>query len=603
MGNIMTSMYTGVSGIRTNQSSLNTVSHNLANINTEGYVRQQIVTSDTVYNSVGQSHVSMLQVGYGTNIQTIRQVRDVFLDKAYRTEVGRQGFYQAQSEATKEMETVLGEMEGEAFHQDITDFWNTLQELAKEPDSIVKRAAVVSEASTLVERSSSIYNALVKYQQNLNTQIQDKVNRINDIGNQINELNTKIVRYECASENANDLRDSRNALLDELGKLVNISYSEDSTGNVNVSIEGRQFVWDRSVYDLAAIKDEDASGLLSVVWNDGQNTPLYDLTKECKSENNSNVGSLKGLLVARGTSNANYTDIPVRENFATDEEYSAAVSKFNTEVNPSIVMSTMAQFDQLIHGIVTSINDVLCPNTSYDKYLQGMKLDGAGITDMQVKDAAGNVVDMSNVLVWDEANAPVGMDANKTPREELFERKYTERYTEMNLSYKDAEGNLQEKKIYVYNKEDKNDIYSLYTADQLQINDEMQREVSLLPLSGTSIQGSTAEFAFDKCKELVEAFNKKAFTLSPNQLTKYSFADYYTALVGDLATKGHMYDSMATEQETVATNIDNQRSTVLGVSSEEELTNMIRYQYAYGANSKYINVINDMLDTIINSMG
>ena len=60
---------------------------------------------------------------------------------------------------------------------------------------------------------------------------------------------------------------------------------------------------------------------------------------------------------------------------------------------------------------------------------------------------------------------------------------------------------------------------------------------------------------------------------------------------------------MAAEQQTVASNIDNQRSTILGVSSEEELTNMIRYQYAYGANSKYINVINDMLDTIINSMG
>ena len=149
MGNIMTSMWTGVSGLKANQSSLNTVSHNLANINTEGYVRQQIVTKDTIYNTMGNTHISMLQVGYGTNIQEIRQVRDVFLDKAYRIEVGRQGFYESQSEATQEIETVLGELEGEAFHDDISSFRNTLQELAKEPDSIVKRAAVVSQASTL----------------------------------------------------------------------------------------------------------------------------------------------------------------------------------------------------------------------------------------------------------------------------------------------------------------------------------------------------------------------------------------------------------------------------------------------------------------------
>ena len=185
MGNIMTSMWTGVSGLKTNQSSLNTVSHNLANINTEGYVRQQIVTKDTIYNTMGNSHISMLQVGYGSNIQEIRQVRDVFLDKAYRIEVGRQGFYESQSEATQEIETVLGELEGEAFHDEISSFRNTLQELAKEPDSIVKRAAVVSQASTFIERSQSIYHAFKKYQQNLNTQVQDKVNRINEIGNQV----------------------------------------------------------------------------------------------------------------------------------------------------------------------------------------------------------------------------------------------------------------------------------------------------------------------------------------------------------------------------------------------------------------------------------
>lgn len=600
MGNIMTSMWTGVSGLKTNQSSLNTAGHNLANINTEGYVRQQLVNTDTIYTSVGTSHISSLQVGYGTNIQEIRQVRDVFLDKAYRVEVGRQGFYEAQSEATQEIEAVLGELEGEAFHQDITYFWNTLQELAKEPDSIVKRAAVVSEAGTLLERAQSIYDAFGKYQKNLNTQVQDKVNRINQIGQQIKELNDQIVRYECASENANDLRDSRNQLLDELGKMVKITYSEDATGNVNVSIEGRQFVWDRSVYGLTTKKMEDSSELLEVVWDDGQNTPLYDLTQECKSENNSNIGSLKGVLVARGNTSANYTDIPVRENFNSDADFNDAVKKYNAEVDSSVVRNTMAQFDQLIHGMVTAINDVLCPNVSFDAYMKGMGINGTGAS---VTGSDGKTIDMSKVKVWDEANAPVGMDPNHTPRQELFERKYTERYTEATLSYVDANGDPQSRKIYIYNEEDPNNVYSLYTLDSIQINDEMQKDVSLLPLSSTSLNGGTAQFAFDKCQQLVDVFNKKEHTLSPNQLTKYTFADYYTALVGEVGTKGKTFESMATEQETVATNLDNQRSTVMGVSQEEELTNIIRFQYAYGASSKYINVINDMLDTIIKSMG
>ncbi len=601
MGNIMTSMYTGVSGMRTNQASLNTVSHNLANINTDGYVRQQIVTSDSIYSTNGQTHISMMQVGYGSNIQEIRQVRDVFMDKAYRLEVGRQGFYESQSEATQEIETVLGELEGEAFHQNITYFWNTLQELAKEPDSIVKRAAVVSEASTLLERSKNIYSAFGKYQKNLNTQVQNKVDRINEIGNQIVELNRKIVRYECASENANDLRDSRNTLLDELGEMVRISYTEDKTGNVDVNIEGRQFVADNSLYGLTTLKPDDAAGLLEVAWDDGQNTPLYDLTKECKSENNSNIGSLKGLLVARGNQTANYADIPVREEFKTDAEFNDALKVYNEQINPSVVRATMAQFDQLIHGIVTAINDVLCPNTTFDKYLEGIGVSNSA-PGLKVVDDTGKEVKTSEVLFWDEGNAPVGMDGNHTPREELFEREYTERYREAIMTYSDGTNTIQ-KKVYIYNEENPSNIYSLYTTDQLRINDEMQKEVSLMPLSGTNANGHKDQYSFDKCAELVNTFNEKAFTLSPNQLTKYSFSEYYTAFVGDVATKGKMFDSMAKEQQTVASNIDTQRATVLGVSSEEELTNMIRFQYAYGANSKYINVINDMLDTIINSMG
>lgn len=604
MGNIMTSMYTGVSGLRTNQTSLNTVSHNLANVNTHGYVRQQVVSADTLYNTVGDSHISKLQVGYGSTVDTIRQVRDVFLDKAYRTEVGRQGFYESQNEAAMEIESLFGELDGVPFHDDISDFWVTLQELAKEPDSIVKREAVVSQGGSLIERASTISSALKSYQSNLNTKVQDEVNRVNEIGHEIKQLNELIVSYECGSENANDLRDTRNALLDELGKIVKISYKEDMTGNVNVSIEGRQFVFDNDVYELKTTKKDDVLGLLSVEWDDGMDTPLYDLTKPCLSENNSNVGSLKGLLVARGDSSANYSDIPIRENFATDEDYASAVKTYNETINYSILKTTQAQFDQLVHGIVTAINDVLCPNTSFGDLKNFMGKDITGTPTFKVVDDKGVEVHLDDaVLVWDEENAPVGMDINHTPAQELFERKNMERYEKLNLEITEPGGKVTTKTVYVYNEEDPADMYSLYTTDQLRVNPEIQKDVSLLPLSATADQGLSDAFAMNKCKELVECFNQKFSTLSPNHLTSYTFTEYYTTFTGNIATLGNTFQKNAEKQLEVATTFDNQRSTILGVSSEEELTNMIKYQYAYGASSKYINVINDMLETIIQSMG
>src|SRR5574344_2083793 len=132
---LMSSFYVGVSGLSVSQASVNTTSHNMANLDTQGYVRQQVLTKDSVYNNIGVTAINTMQVGLGTNMATIRQVRDVFLDKAYRLEVGRLSFYEAQSESVGEVEGLFGELEGEAFQDNLNDFWVSLQELAKEPDN------------------------------------------------------------------------------------------------------------------------------------------------------------------------------------------------------------------------------------------------------------------------------------------------------------------------------------------------------------------------------------------------------------------------------------------------------------------------------------
>lgn len=604
MGNLMTSIYTGVSGIQSNQTGLNVVSHNLANVNTEGFVRQQMVGKDKYYNNIGMNNISTLQVGYGTSVATIRQVRSVFLDKAYRVETGRKEFYKSQSEAASELEGLFGEISGEAFSEDISDFWTSIQELSKEPDSIVKRAAVVSRASTLIERATSIYNGMTSYQQNLNQKILQQVNRVNEIGHQIVDLNDLIVRNESDGQNANDMRDTRNALLDELSEIVKISYEEDPTGRVTVAIEGRQFVSDVNVFELSTTKQDNAEGLIDVTWQDEKNTPLYDLSEKCVSKNNSNVGGLKGLLVARGNKKGNYLDIPVRENYASDLEYNKAVDTYNSDIANSIIPNTQAQFDQLVHGIVSAVNNVLSPTTQVGNYLSNLGISKASVTSLTMSDGTAIALDSKDVLVWDEANAPVGMEENNTPPgEELFSRKYTKRYTEATLSYTDEDGNPQTKTVFVYNKENKDDIYSQYTLGQIMINPDVQKEVSKLPLSGTSNAGLEGAYDMKICSKLSDIFSGKFAALSPNEITQYNFSDYYTALTGSVATKGHEFNKLADSYQDMAASLDNQRQQIMGVSSEEELTNMLKYQWAYSASSKYMNVINDLLETVINNLG
>ena len=264
---LMDALYIGVSGLRTSQNALNTTSHNITNAETPGFVRQQTVMTDFGYTNIGGNKISTWQVGMGVDTQVVRQVRDQFLDQAYRKESGRQQFYEVQFEAAFEMQEVMGELEGVQFQKSIEDFWVALQELAKEPDSIVTRATLIQNGVNFVEHAENIYEQIQTYQIDLNTQIQTKVDRINEIGDKIRELNNKIAFYECTGrEHANDLRDERNLLLDELGGLIDITYKEEPDGRVSIRAEEVPFLLEDHVFYMATKPISEDSEMLIPYW-------------------------------------------------------------------------------------------------------------------------------------------------------------------------------------------------------------------------------------------------------------------------------------------------------------------------------------------------
>lgn len=549
-------LYVGVSGLNVSQTALNITSHNLANVDTKGFVRQQAVITDFRYVKLGMNHISTLQQGLGADFATVRQVRDLFLDRAYRQEIGRQAYYEAQYQAVSEVEGLFGELEGITFQSSLNEFWVSLQELAKEPDSIAARASLIQNAVTLVERTENISNALNDYQINLNTQIQKQVNRINEIGDSIKELNTKIRMYESnKQEKANDLRDQRNLLLDELGKMALISYKEDASGVVNVSIEGTPFVSDEVVYHMKTERVNETSPMLKPVWEAHGNMDVFNLDQVPTSEGNTDIGSLKGLLIARGNKQGNYTDI----------------ANYDEIKNASTIMAVQIQFDQLIHGIVTTINDILCPNKKVTL------ADGSG-----------------EVYILDTDKAPVGL--NGIAGEALFDRKTVKRYEERYIVGTDEYGNTISDTVLVYNEENPADKYSLYTLGELEVNPVLLQNNAYLPLSSNTGSG---DFDIKIAEELVTKWQEPFATLTPNDLTKFNFGDYYTAFISEIANRGEQYNTISTTQASMVETIDNQRSQITGVSSDEELTNLIKYQHAYNASARYINVVSEMLEHII----
>ncbi|MSS63876.1 flagellar hook-associated protein FlgK [Velocimicrobium porci] len=706
MSNLMTSMYTGVSGLRVNQSALNTTAHNIANVDTKGFTRQQVLAGDFSYLTVGQSYISSMQVGLGTDMQIIRQVRDAFADKGYRTESGRLAFYEQQKSMVEEIENVFGELEGAAFKNTLTSMWEAMSALASEPGDIAKRGIVVSTAKVFLNRAQTISTQLQEYQKNLNSQIQEKVDRVNAIGDRIKELNKIVQRYEGSGQQANDYRDERNQLLDELSKIVKCTYEEDTFGVVTVNVEGVQFVTSDQVFHMATehtvtehekekakainncmkeiysalengdpiadikgmdewkelskygnlsiVEDKDPatgnptgitrvmfneiqlmqydnnnnagemieylskqSELLNVVWTGNGCGDVFKLNGEYNSAMQTDIGGLKGLMVARGSYTANYSDIPKESDYLKADgtvdtvKYKQAVDTYNKYVDSSVLVSIQAQFDQLVHSLVTTINDILSPNMKLteNSVVDLFGLDQNTVTADQAKNAViksadGTVYQLSdNLMVLDVKNASTGMDENKTVGEALFNRKNKDRYTEATMTVEgtDENGNPKtyEKKVYIYNQEYDTDPYSLFTIDQIEINNEIANDYSKLPLSYNQYSGLLGGFDMKTCQKLLDAWDVKGLKLDPNTLTTNNFQDYYTSMISSLANRGNVYNKMVSSQEDVVSKFENARQEVAGVSSDDELTNLIKYQHAYNASSRYINAINEMLEHLV----
>ena len=642
----MTSLSVGVSGLKTSQSAVNTTAHNLANVATDGYSRQQVLCGDTAYNKIGETYINYLQVGIGTEVSIVKQNRDVFFDKAYRLEIGRQNYYDVQSSAIGEIENLFGELGGVNFQKDLTDMWSSIEELAKEPDSIVKRTSLIETANTFMLRAQDIYDQIGVYQKSLDIQIQDAVDRINEIGQEIYSLNALIAKCEVGPEQANDYRDYRNVLLDELAEYVSISTKEDFQGVVTVNVEGTQFISPSYVMKMKTVQIDESTPMLTALWEDDYN--IFNLEQRVSTEQDTDVGKLKSLLIARGSKTANYTDIPDRNDkkyYTTDDEgnskflggtYALDVEKYNSTVGASVIMSVQSGFDRLVHGVVTAINDALCPNDTINNTLSNMGLTTEEtsivfsktkqVGDSEVREETevtetGKIVrtyiddelvdeteedtsfTIEDVRIWDEYNSGLGMDADTTPREELFVRQSWERYSEATITVTDEEGNTYDKTVWVYNEEEVDDPYSQYTIQQLKLNQDILQEPSKIPLSGNNYKGNYGGYDVEACDRLIEIWNEDFAVLNPNVYTTSTFTEYYAAFIGDIATVGSEYYGMYENQLDLVKDINNSRQEVSGVSSDEELSNMIMYQHAYNASSRYITAVDQMLEDILNKLG
>ena len=197
MANSFGSLYIGSSSLRNHQNAINTTANNLANVGTTGHVRQQVLFTDENYIKFANAAISPQQYGLGVSIGDVVHTRDMFLDKLYRSTSARSAFYETSYEAAYEVQTYLQEMEGKQFQNALKDFWNAFNNFGTDPGNSTAQNMVIQKASLFLSRSKAVYSGLKSYQKNINTQISEKIDKVNELAQNIFDLNYEIQKIEA----------------------------------------------------------------------------------------------------------------------------------------------------------------------------------------------------------------------------------------------------------------------------------------------------------------------------------------------------------------------------------------------------------------------
>lgn len=258
------------SALTTSQQALTVVGHNVANVNTPGYSRQETVLTERPPVN-GQPGM----VGTGVQAQSIRRYTDQFINRQLTTVQQNLGRLSVSREELFRLQNVFGDSNNQGIAARMNDFFRGLQDVSTDPNGLAARSVLLANAKQLASSVNQVSSDLITAKQSLNFQVQQTVTEINSLSKQIATLNSQIVTAEVTGQSANDLRDQRDLALNELASRIDVTTVESRTGALTVfAARGQVLVEESSVRELDAIEDPDNEGLLSVGYSTGGTRPL-----------------------------------------------------------------------------------------------------------------------------------------------------------------------------------------------------------------------------------------------------------------------------------------------------------------------------------------
>jgi flagellar hook-associated protein 1 FlgK len=576
MRSTFSGLNTVVRGIYGQQLSLNTVGHNIANANTEGYSRQRVnlTTSrpEVVYGGSGA-----LQVGTGVTIQSVTRARDVFADRQYWKESSGLGYGIGAQSTLSQVEDIFHDDADTGIQTILNNFWQSWQTLATNASNDSARTAVRERGAELVQAITHAGDELKDLVANINDTLEIKVTTVNNITAEIASLNKQIANIEVGGrDNANDLRDRRDFLVDKLSTLMNVRVFEDA--NHNYIVQGGDIVLADgqgntalALNDLSTAMDPDYGIELRYIVAADNKMPIKFTNGELAALQEANTTVAKGYLDQLSTMSQYLLqefNAVHRAGFGSDN---TTGNNFFGDPSVNYATATYSKGGWL---------DALSINR--DLYNTG------GIAKIAAKTLVSNPVEQSNAT---GGQGTVGGTYTGTGYTAMSVRitgvaagaaTGVEYSTDGGITWTAGTGagpfNLTLGLTITIAADADNAVGDTYTFSVPQGNASGDNATLL----GNALKNPTA---------------------AASVLAGSSLDEYYGSLVGRLGIESQSAARLAENQQILVDQITTWRLATAGVNIDEEMTDMIRFQKGYNAAARILTSIDEMLDKLINGTG
>lgn len=599
------------SGIRAANAALNTTANNIANTHTDGYSRQQVTQEAAdalrLFTTYGCA-------GAGVDTVAIERVRDEFYDLRFRNNNSTLGEYDIKKYYTGTIEEYLDDDGDTGFATIFNEFMRTLQDASNNASQRDYKATFIASAQKLAEYFNTTAGNLQALQKDVNEEIKLRVERINSITSEIATLNKQINVVEMTGTRANQLRDKRDLLLDELSEIVDIKTEEypvtdpynpeRETGGTRfiVSIAGNQPIVDggdyhklecRSRADNEKVNQSDADGLYDIYWDNGNDFNL---------NNASMGGSLKGLVAMRdGNNNKAFQGVvqTVRKGQLGTEVTVKASRDFLSNMNKCSLSDTGGS--------------IVIGNTLY--YYQDWEYNENDGTFKFIMDDKKCDTVVTAGKVGREVEVGVDINYQGIPyylsQMNEFARAFAAKVNEIFTSGYDKQGNpgamfftarkpvagnsILDSQYAMEDFQDADKYYEL-TAFNIEINDALAAEPDLL---GTKSMSETGVEENGQLKELIAALEDKSKFSFRNATAK----EFLQTLLSDVALNSRNANDFYDTYYGIAVTIENQRMSISSVDEDEEAVNMVKFQNSFTLSSKMIQTLTEIYDRLILETG